>query len=220
MGMPAELGEIVAHARDPYATAKVASEEATDLLQSTYAAVAKGATAYNLKAFEIARTNTQAAFAYAHELRGVKSPSEFIELSTAHMRKEFDIASTQNKDIFMVLYVSSLPLGSAAVATSEPSRQRQSETQKLIAAQIAGRQVYKKGQACHALEVGKNALGPSLAGIFEKKSGETSNYAYSQAMKAANVICDAGYRSRVGCWNVGASSSTPRSSISSTRRSG
>jgi hypothetical protein len=75
MGMPAELGEMtnkgVAHARDPYAKAKVASEEATDLLQSTDTAVAKGATAYNLKAFEIARI-TQAAFAYAHELLGVK----------------------------------------------------------------------------------------------------------------------------------------------------
>jgi phasin len=106
MEMPAELGEMtkkgVAHARDAYAKAKVASEEATDLLQSTYATVAKGATAYNLKAFEIARTNTQAAFAYAHELLGVKSPSEFVELSTAHMRKQFDIASTQNKELCAV----------------------------------------------------------------------------------------------------------------------
>lgn len=106
MELPAEFGEMtdkgVAQVRDNYAKAKVASEEASDLLQTTYATVAKGATAYNLKAFEIARTNSRAALDYAHELMGVKSPAEFIELSTAHMRKQFDIASAQNKELCTV----------------------------------------------------------------------------------------------------------------------
>jgi hypothetical protein len=60
----------VAHAKDTYAKVKMASEEAA-----------------------------RAAFDYAHELIGVKSPMEFIELSTAQMRKQFDIASAQNKDL-------------------------------------------------------------------------------------------------------------------------
>jgi phasin len=89
----------VAHAKDTYAKAKVASEEAGDLLQTTYATVAKGATDYNLKLIEITRANTRAAFDYAHDLLGVKSPSEFIELSTAQMRKQFDIASAQNREL-------------------------------------------------------------------------------------------------------------------------
>ena len=89
----------IAHAKDTYAKAKVASEEAADLLQTTYATVAKGATDYNLKLIEITRANTRAAFDYAHELLGVKSPSEFIELSTAQMRKQFDIVSAQNKEL-------------------------------------------------------------------------------------------------------------------------
>ena len=55
----------------------------------------------------------------------------------------------------------------------------------------AGRQVYRKCQACHSLEAGKNALGPSLAGIIGKKSGEVPNYNYSPAMKGANLIWDA-----------------------------
>jgi phasin len=88
----------VAHAKDTCAKAKAASEDAADLLQNTYATVAKGATDYNLKLFEIARTNTRAAFDFAHELLGVKSPSEFIELSTAQMRKQFDIVSAQNRE--------------------------------------------------------------------------------------------------------------------------
>ena len=103
MEVPAELREMtdkgVAHARDTYAKAKVASEEAADLLENTYATVAKGTADYNLKLIEIARTNTRAAFGYAHELLGVKSPSEFIELSTAHLRKQFDIVSAHNKEL-------------------------------------------------------------------------------------------------------------------------
>ena len=103
MEMPEAFREMtekgVAHAKDTYAKAKVASEEAADLLQNTYAAVTKGATDYNLKLIEIARTNTRAAFDYAHEPLGVKSPSEFIELSTAQMRKQFDMFSAQNKEL-------------------------------------------------------------------------------------------------------------------------
>ena len=49
---------------------------------------------------EMVRTNTRAAFDYAHELLGVKSPSEFIELSTAHMRKQFDPLSAQTKELY------------------------------------------------------------------------------------------------------------------------
>jgi hypothetical protein len=47
----------------------------------------------------MARINTRAAFDCAHELLGVKSPSELIELSTAHMRKQFDVVSAQNKEL-------------------------------------------------------------------------------------------------------------------------
>jgi phasin len=89
----------VEQTRDAYAKAKVASEEAADLLQNTYEATAKRATDYNRKLIEITRANTRAAFDYVHELLGVKSPSDFIELSTTHMRKQFEIVSEQNKEL-------------------------------------------------------------------------------------------------------------------------
>ena len=89
----------VAHARETYAKAKVAGDEAADLFQNTYATIAKGVTDYNLKLFDIARTSTRAAFDCALELLGAKSPSEFIELSTAQMRKQFDIVAAQNKEL-------------------------------------------------------------------------------------------------------------------------
>ena len=101
--VPAEFREMidkgVAQARDTYAKAKAAGEEAADLLKTTYATAATGATGYNLKLIEIARANTGAAFDYAHELLGVKSPSEFIALTTAQMRKHLEIVSEQNKEL-------------------------------------------------------------------------------------------------------------------------
>jgi hypothetical protein len=45
----------VAQAKDTYEKAKVATEQATDILKDTYATAAKGATEYNLKIIEIAR---------------------------------------------------------------------------------------------------------------------------------------------------------------------
>ena len=89
----------VAHVRDTNAKAKAACEQAADLLENTYATFAKGAQDYNLKLIEIARTNTRAAFDYAHELLDAKSPSEFIELSTARMRNQFDTVSAQNNEL-------------------------------------------------------------------------------------------------------------------------
>jgi nitrite reductase (NO-forming) len=86
--------------------------------------------------------------------------------------------------------------GMAAAAPAPAQTVAQAPAQPAAATAIggeaaAGRQVYKKCQACHSLEPGKNALGPSLAGIVGKKSGEVPNYNYSDAMKAANIVWDA-----------------------------
>jgi nitrite reductase (NO-forming) len=35
-----------------------------------------------------------------------------------------------------------------------------------------GKQVFRKCQACHSMEPGKNLLGPSLAGVINRKAGE------------------------------------------------
>jgi nitrite reductase (NO-forming) len=56
---------------------------------------------------------------------------------------------------------------------------------------IAGRQVFKKCQACHSLEPGKVILGPSLAGIVGRKSGAEPGFSYSPALKQAALTWDA-----------------------------
>jgi phasin len=103
MEMPAAFREFaekgVAQAKSTYENAKAATEEATDLLKGTYKTAAKGATDYNLKVIEIARTNTNSAFEYAYKLMGVKSPSEFVELSTAHAHKQFEAITAQTREL-------------------------------------------------------------------------------------------------------------------------
>jgi phasin len=103
MEAPAAFHELadkgIAHTKDAFKNAKVAIEEATHLFQNAYTAAAKGATDYNLRVIEIARTNTNAAFDYAHELFAVKSPSEFLELSSTHGRKQFETMTAQTKEL-------------------------------------------------------------------------------------------------------------------------
>ena len=101
--VPAAFREIaekgVTQAKDNWEKMKAATEEATDLLETSYTTASKGAADYGLKLIEISRANTNAAFDFASELMTVKSMSEMIELSTAHVRKQFDAASAQTKEL-------------------------------------------------------------------------------------------------------------------------
>lgn len=103
MDMPEAFREMaekgVAQAKDTYDKAKAAAEEATDLLRDAYTSAAKGTANYNLKIIEIARANTNAAFDYAKELVGVKSMSELAELSTTHVRRQFEAMAAQTKEL-------------------------------------------------------------------------------------------------------------------------
>jgi phasin len=103
MEVPAAFREIaeksVTQAKDNWEKIKAATEEATDLIEDSYATASRGAADYNLKLIEAARANTNAHFDYAGQLLGAKSLSEAVELSTAHLRKQFDILSTQTKEL-------------------------------------------------------------------------------------------------------------------------
>ncbi len=89
----------VNQAKDNWEKIKSATEEATDLIEDSYATASKGAADYGLKLIEAARANTNANFDFASELLTVKSLSEAVELSTAHMRKQFDALTAQSKDL-------------------------------------------------------------------------------------------------------------------------
>ena len=88
MEIPAAFREIaekgVTQAKETYEKIKTVAEEATDLLEDTYATATKGVSDYGLKLIEVARENTNSAFDFASQLITVKSISEAVELSTAH----------------------------------------------------------------------------------------------------------------------------------------
>jgi nitrite reductase (NO-forming) len=48
--------------------------------------------------------------------------------------------------------------------------------------------VFRKCQACHSIEPGKNLLGPSLSGIIGRKAGTEAGFNYSPAMKSADIV--------------------------------
>jgi phasin len=117
MEVPAAFRELaersVAQARDGYEKMKAVAEEATDVLEGTYATASKGATDYTLKAIEAARANANANFDFACEFVTVKSFSEAVELTSAHARKQFDAFVEQSKDLTALAQ-------KVAVETSEP----------------------------------------------------------------------------------------------------
>jgi phasin len=89
MELPPAFREIAdkgaAQMRDAYDKAKAAGEEAHRMIEETYATTAKSVVEANLKAMEIARANTNAAFDHARDLAGVKSLPELVELSTTYV---------------------------------------------------------------------------------------------------------------------------------------
>ena len=114
----------VEQAKEGYARMRSAAEEATDLAEDTYLTATRGATEFNLKAIEALRANVNANFDYARELLAAKSFSEAVELSTTHMRKQFETLTAQTKDF------SSLAQKVAA-ETSEPIKSSVSKNFKI-----------------------------------------------------------------------------------------
>jgi phasin len=103
MEVPAAFREFaeksVTQAKDNWEKMKAASEEASDLIEDSYATASKGATDYGLKVIEVSRSNTNAAFDFAAKFIAVKSLADAVELSTSHMRKQFDTFTAQSKEL-------------------------------------------------------------------------------------------------------------------------
>jgi phasin len=103
MEVPAAFREFaekgLSQARQSWDRMKEVTEEATDVLESSYSTASKGGAEYGLKLIDITRANTNAAFDFASELFAAKSFSDAVELTTAHSRKQFDALSAQAKEL-------------------------------------------------------------------------------------------------------------------------
>jgi phasin len=130
MEIPAAFRELaeksVSQAKETYEKMKSAAEEATDVLEDTYATATKGVSDYGLKVIEAARENTNAAFDFATQLMTVRSLSEVVELSTAHTRKQFEAVTAQTKELAAIAQ-------KVAADTAEPMKESFGKAFKKVA---------------------------------------------------------------------------------------
>jgi phasin len=90
---------VSAQAKESFEKMSAATTEASSVIQSTCSSAAQGALECNAKVIEFARDNSNAAFEYASKLLAVKSPSEFLQVSTEHARRQFEVLSEQTKEL-------------------------------------------------------------------------------------------------------------------------
>ena len=130
MEIPAAFREFaekgIAQTKDAYEKMKATAEQNTEMLETVYATASKGSTEYGLKLIEISRTNTNAAFDFFQSLFGVKSPSELVELSTAHARAQFESLSGQTKELTTLAQ-------KVATETAEPIKTSVASVMKKVA---------------------------------------------------------------------------------------
>jgi len=127
MEIPAGFREFaekgVSQAKETYEKMKSVTDEATDVIEDTFATASKGASELGLKLIEAARQNTNAAFDFATQLMTVKSLSEAVEVSTAQARKQYEALSAQSKELAAIAQ-------KVAADTAEPVKESLSKVFK------------------------------------------------------------------------------------------
>ena len=89
----------VEQSKEAYAKLKSGAETAQKALESTFETAKNAGSEFSLKSIAAARSNAEAGFSHLEALVGAKSLSEVIELQTAFVRKAFETAIEQTKDL-------------------------------------------------------------------------------------------------------------------------
>ena len=114
---PKQLRDIAetgaAQSKEAFEKMSAATTEAANLMKNCYSTAVKGAQDYNNKVIEFTHANTNSAYDFVQKLCGVKSPSEFVEVSTEHARKQLETLTEQTKQLAALAQ-------HATVATAEP----------------------------------------------------------------------------------------------------
>src|SRR4249919_2262857 len=85
--------------KEVYEKMTAATGQTADVMQNCYLAAAKGVQDYNNKLIEFSHANTKAAFDFAERMSGVKSPSEFVELSTKLAQQQLSTLTEQTRQL-------------------------------------------------------------------------------------------------------------------------
>ena len=89
----------LARTKDMHEKMTTMLEHSTEAFEEVLTCANRGTTEYRAKLMEIARQNANTAFDLARSAFEAKSPTELLELTLAHQRKQFELAATQLKEL-------------------------------------------------------------------------------------------------------------------------
>jgi phasin len=90
-----------------------ATSEAAETMRDYCSKAAKGAQDYHNRVLEFAQMNANSSFELAQRLLNAKSPSEFFEVSSDHMRRQWEMIADQTKQLTVLAQ-------NATAASAEP----------------------------------------------------------------------------------------------------
>ena len=76
-----------------------ATTEAAEMMTNCASTALKGMQEYNSKLAEFTQTNTKSTVEFVQSLAGVKSPSEFVQISTEHAKHQLETMTEQAKEL-------------------------------------------------------------------------------------------------------------------------
>lgn len=89
----------VEQAREQYAKFKDAAEGSNSAIEAAFGAFSKGASEYSAKLLSFAQANTYAGFDFAHEIVGVRSLPQAVDIWGSHLRKQFETYTSQAQEL-------------------------------------------------------------------------------------------------------------------------
>ena len=85
--------------KEVFETIGAATTEAAEVMTTCCSTALKGMQDYNSKVLEFASANTASYVEFVKKLASVKSPSEFVEVSTEHGRYQLETVAEQAKQL-------------------------------------------------------------------------------------------------------------------------
>jgi phasin len=101
--------------KEAFEKMSAATAQTADAMKNCYSTAVKGIQDYNNKLTEFTHANTKTACDFAQRMSGVKSPSEFFELSTELAQKQFGALTEQTQQLAALAR-------QVTLATAEPLR--------------------------------------------------------------------------------------------------
>jgi phasin family protein len=74
-------------------------EKGKAAMEQSYSAAVENFRDFNVRIIDAARANADAAFEFARQIAAAKTPSDYVELWTAHAQRQFAMLSEQTKEL-------------------------------------------------------------------------------------------------------------------------